>query len=206
MTSNISQLQIFVSALIGGTVTAVFYPITRYFFVRWINSKKVKIELRLPDESPLNNHISHPLRIVNNSVSTIKGAICFIFMEYQPEDILPANAGSNIKAYRSNSSHQWATLSWARVVDDKIRSNSDLNIGEEADLNVFRYHQRSDARPILQVASEQGFSKSGTDRTGRVILFGDKDYLFTIKVTGENIFPIKKSFRFNHAGRYIRNF
>lgn len=206
MTSTISNLQIFISALIGGTVTALLYPIVRYFFVRWLNTKNLKIELRQPDKSPMNPHISHPLCVVNKSVSTIKSATCFIFMEYLPEDIVSIDQEPNIHSYRSNSAYQWVSLSWARIIDDKIRSVADLNVREEATLNIFRFHKRGDARPILQVASEQGFHKPGTSRTGRVLLFGDKDYLFSVMVTGDNIFPVNKSFRFNHRGCYIEEF
>jgi hypothetical protein len=206
MQSNISLLQIFVSAIIGGTVTAVLYPIAKYFFVRWINTRKVKIKLRPADESPINEHISHPLRITNKGISTIKSATCFIFIEYLPEDLVPPNQEPNIQAYRSNSSYQWLSLSWARVIDDKIRSVTELNVGDEADLNVFRFHKRAEARPLLQIASEQGFHKSGSGRTGRVLLFADKDYLFKIKVTGDNIFPITKSFRFTYKVCSIQDF
>ncbi|AEW00266.1 hypothetical protein A4D02_23335 [Niastella koreensis] len=201
-----SSWQTFITALLGGVVSALLYPFFSYYITRWLNSKFVRIELRSPDESPINRHISLPLQVVNGSFVSLKNVSVFIYTEYQNEDIISKQEEPNIHAYFSNSAFQWTSLSWAKVVDSKILSQCDINQGEQADLNVFRLHPRGSARPILQIASEQGFSKQGTDRRGRVLLNAQKDYLFKIKVTAENILPAERSFRFLNNGNYIETY
>jgi hypothetical protein len=199
-----SNWQTFVTALLGGVVSALLYPFFSYFITRWLNSKLVKIDLRPADESPINTHISLPLQIINNSFLALKNVSVFIYTEYQNEDIISKQEEPSIQAYFSNSAFQWTRLSWAKVVDSKIVSQCDINQGEKADLNVFRLHSKKNARPILQIASEQGFYKKDTDRRGRVLLNAQKNYLFRIKITAENILPVVKAFRYVNNGNYIQ--
>jgi len=184
------------SAFAGGVLTAIILPITNYFFVRTFNHRRVNVRSGSLIRGLKKNHWNLPLILTNNSYSSLKNVIAYLTISYSEEDL---RADPNIITFNAVTPlHHQLTLSWSKQLGDRIVPYTDINQGESADLNLFRFHQMDNGITLLQIPSENGFYHAERGRIGRLLLNGDRDYEFYILITADNMTPLKKKYIFNN--------
>lgn len=183
------MLSLVISGVIGGIISSIFFPFISYWGLRRFNSSRLKINIDPQD--PL------LLRIENNSLASIKNAVGYIQIDFEDHDIL--KLGYGLERFLQKPSTQFMMLAWARNVDGKISPIQDIHQGETPDLSVLRI-SGGDGSGLI-VSSENGLSG---EKPIRIILNVTKDYHFKIKLTGENILPIIKKYKFDSKNKVIK--
>jgi hypothetical protein len=175
-----------VSALIGGFVSLILYPVIRFFVVRGMNSAYIKINIDEVSKDKESNYETHNLRLKNYSWTNIKELHVYVeIRDLNEKDILFELNLSPIKTFVKCGKVDYGMLSWSKNVNNSNLPNINLNQGETADINFIRYHKDLDA---IEIASEQGFSD--TNKKSRILL-KNRNFEFIITLTGENIFHKK---------------
>jgi len=175
-----------VSALIGGFVSLILYPVIRFFVVRGMNSAYIKINIDEVSKDKESIYETHNLRLKNYSWTNIKELHVYVeIRDLNEKDILFDLNLSRINTFVKCGKVDYGMLSWSKNVNNSNLPNINLNQGETADINFIRYHKDLD---VIEIASEQGFSD--TNKKSRILL-KNRNFEFIITLTGENIFHKK---------------
>ena len=162
----------FVSALVGGIVSAIVYPFITFWGIRFINSRRILVEI----DDERKDFIY--LKITNNSFITLKSVMGFITISNSDDDI-----NRDIIGF-CTTKVEHELLCWAKITDGKNKAEGDLNQGQMQRLNVLFHDGHG-----IQVPSEQGYTDKDKSLTGRIAL-KNRNYLIDVTITAENITPI----------------
>lgn len=188
--------QTILAGAIGGLFVTIALPLTSYFILRLFNKLLVCVEIDERDES---NYKVHNIKVRNHSLTTLKNVIVHVSIDNDKNDIVK---DSRIKMFCSDAKVERGMLSWSKNIDDKNLPQIDINQGEIQDINFIRYHSK-DPDCAIEVASEQGFFEKSEDsekpkRKARVLLTGNRSYELKLVITGENICPKRKTYKYDH--------
>jgi len=179
------------SAILGGFATAVVFPIVNYFFIRCLNTCRIKIKIDDTYCDSQANYTTNNLRIINSSCAHIKDLYVYVkIIDLEDGDIVKNNA--NLKTFVEEGKVNFGMLSWAKNINNSNLPNNNLNQGETADVNFIRFHNNT----FIEIASEHGFSEMGKDKKTRILL-ENKEYKFEITVTGESMFRKKATLKWD---------
>ncbi len=109
--------------------------------------------------------------------------------------------GSGFQVFCSDKQILEDRLSWSKNVDGKNESEINIHQGESQKLNLIRLHSINQ-KQIIEVASEQGFYNKDLNNVTRSTLI-EKNYIFKIKIIGDNLWPIEKTFTYNKSNQEI---
>ena len=188
--------QTILAGAIGGLVTSIALPLILYFFLRIFNKFLVCIEIDERDET---KYKVHNIKVRNHSLTTLKNIIVHVSIDNHKNDILQE---TRILMFCSDARVERGMLSWSKNIDDKNLPQIDINQGEVQDINLVRYHT-SNPNNAIEVASEQGFFEEGNTlekpkRKCRVLLTGNRSYELKLIITGENIWPKRRTYKYDH--------
>ncbi|HVT84729.1 MAG TPA: hypothetical protein VHD35_05985 [Chitinophagaceae bacterium] len=193
--------QTILAGAIGGLVVSIALPLISYFFLRLFNKFLVCIEIDERDET---NYKVHNIKVYNHSLTTLKNIIVHVSIDNHKNDIVK---DSRISMFCSDAKVDRGMLSWSKNIDDKNLPQIDINQGEIQDINLIRYHI-SNPDNAIEVASEQGFFEESNapekpKRKCRVLLNGNRSYKLKLIITGENIWPKRKTYKFDHEQKKL---
>lgn len=178
------------SGLVGGLFAAILYPFFVHVVLRRFNKWRVIFSVDSVDR--LN------CRVTNKSFVTLKNIIVYVTVNNTKEDMA---VGSGFQVFCSDKQILEDRLSWSKNVDCKNLSEIDIHQGESQKLNLIRLHTINE-KTVIEVASEQGFySKERKNFTRSVLI--EKNYIFKIKIIGDNLWPLKKTFTYNQLTKEI---
>ena len=188
--------QTILAGAIGGLVTSIALPLILYFFLRIFNKFLVCVEIDERDES---NYKVHNIKVRNHSLTTLKNIIVHVSIDNHKNDIIN---GTRVLMFCSDARVERGMLSWSKNIDDKNLPQIDINQGEVQDINLIRYHT-SNPDNTIEVASEQGFfylfsNSEKHKRKSRVLLTGNRSYELKLLITGENIWPKRRTYKYDH--------
>jgi hypothetical protein len=186
----ISVIGYILSGLVGGLFAAILYPFVVHIGVRRYN--KLKVIFSVDPVDRLN------CRVTNNSFVTLKNVVVYVTVNNTKEDIA---FGSGLHVFCSDKQILEDRLSWAKNVEGKNASEIDIHQGESQKLNLIRLHT-IDSKTVIEVASEQGFYSKELENTSRSALI-EKNYIFKIKIIGDNLWPLERTFTYNQSSREI---
>jgi hypothetical protein len=173
-----------IAGAIGGLISLLLLPFASYLFLRLFNRWLTVVEIEFPLDNSNDGYITHPIRIRNNTFSTLKNVTAYILIKFAKDEI---GEDPNLQTYTVDTSDQPLMLSWAKVTEVGNRPNININQGESADLNLFRHHKNNKPLQLLQISSEQGFSNINKNIKGRVLLKLSREYPFSIYFKYPNI-------------------
>ncbi len=132
-------------------------------------------------------------------MTTLKNIIVHVSIDNHKNDIIN---GTRVLMFCSDARVERGMLSWSKNIDDKNLPQIDINQGEVQDINLIRYHT-SNPDNTIEVASEQGFFEEGSNsekhkRKSRVLLTGNRSYELKLLITGENIWPKRRTYKYDH--------
>jgi hypothetical protein len=134
-------MNFFFSALLGGVVSAIFFPFVVYYGIRYYNTYKLSISIDNRRDD------FQYLLIANNSISRLKSVLATISIDNNETDVY-----LNEHGYCTTTITHEMT-SWAKAIDGKNRPEIDLNPGENQRLNVLYNNGES----LIQIASEESY-------------------------------------------------
>lgn len=179
------------SGLVGGVFAAILYPFIVHVGVRRYNKYKVKIYL---DEVDTLN-----CRVLNDSFVTLKNVVAYITINNDKKDLV---LDPETQVFCSDKQILDDRLSWSKNIKGENFSELDICQGESQKLNLFRIRSIS-SNTVIEIASEQGFFSKDLNNRSRAILHSNRNYIFEIKVIGDNLWPIKKTFTYNYLTQQI---
>ena len=188
--------QAILAGAIGGLITSVALPLTSYFILRFFHKVLIFIKVEEREES---NYKVYNIRIRNCPLATLKNVIAHVSIDNHKNDIVKEG---RIKIFCSDAKVERGTLSWSKNFDNKNLPELDINQGEEQDINLIRFHI-IDPDNAIEIASEQGFFDEQSKNKSRTVLTANRNYILKVLITGENFWPKKKAFTFNHDSKQL---
>ncbi|QEC68916.1 hypothetical protein FRZ67_16960 [Panacibacter ginsenosidivorans] len=202
MVQHTSYTVIFWTAILGAIAAGIVIPFVKYAIPRYFNKLLIKVTLEQRKE---NTYSVYNLRLFNKTFSTLKNVYAYVTIDNDASDIVKQE-NFRISFFCSDSAVDFGMLSWSKNVNNQIAPNIDINQGEAPDINFVRYHVNN-PDDAIEVSSEQGFFDEKLKNSSRIVLkAGNRDFIFNVLITADNICPKKLSFRFNHNSRNITAF
>jgi len=186
----ISIIGYILTGLVGGLFAAILYPVFVHLGLRRYNKSKVIFSVDPVDR--LN------CRVTNKSFVTLKNVIVYVTVNNTKDDIA---VGNGFQVFCSDKQILEDRLSWAKNADGKNISEIDIHQGESQKLNLIRLHTINE-KTVIEVASEQGFYSKDLKNVTRSTLI-EKNYIFNIKIIGDNLWPLEKTFTYNQSNKEI---
>ncbi len=181
-------------AALGGIFTSIAIPLSSYFIVRLLNKFLVCVKIDERDEF---NYKVYNIKIQNCSLVTLKNMTTQVTIDNNKNDII---SNSRIKIFCEKAKVDNGLLSWSKNVNNNNFPQIDINQGESPDINLIRYHF-DDPQNAIEIASEQGFF-DGNNKS-RTVLNANRNYMLNVLITGENLWPKRRTFTFNHTSKQL---
>lgn len=137
---------------------------------------RARLEIETGWQLDENNTGHFILKVTNRSFTTLRAVAGFVTINNTIEDILH----QHISFCRKKVNYE--LLSWAKIVDDKNKPETELHQGQMQSLQILMH-----ANGEIQIPSEGGYFLS-EKRTPRIWL-KNKDYEISLVITAENMFP-----------------